>query len=59
MQIVTIQIIGVMEEEKKLPEEKKAKAKVQKPKKKKVSKTWEAAMKLKGSLIVNDPKFLL
>lgn len=27
--------------------------------KKKVSKTWEAAMKLKGSLIVNDPKFLL
>lgn len=46
-----------MEEEKKIPEEKKAK--VQKPKKKKVSKTWEAAMKLKGSLIVNDPKFLL
>lgn len=27
--------------------------------KKKVSKTWEAAMRLKGSLIVNDPKFLL
>ena len=26
---------------------------------KKVSKTWEAAMRLKGSLIVNDPKFLL
>lgn len=25
----------------------------------KVSKTWEAAMKLKGSLIVNDPTFLL
>ena len=25
----------------------------------KVSKTWEAAMRLKGSLIVNDPKFLL
>ncbi len=27
--------------------------------KKKASKTWEAAMRLKGSLIVNDPKFLL
>lgn len=27
--------------------------------KKRVSKTWAAAMKLKGSLIVNDPKFLL
>ena len=26
---------------------------------KKVSKTWEAMMRLKGSLIVNDPKFLL
>ena len=26
---------------------------------KKVSKTWEAAMRLKGSLIVNDPTFLL
>lgn len=47
-----------MEEEKKQPEE-KAKAKAQKPKKKKVSKTLEAARKLKGSLIVNDPKFLL
>lgn len=47
-----------MEEEKKQPEE-KAKAKVQKPKKKKVSKTWEAAQRLKGSLILNDPKFLL
>ena len=46
-----------MEEEKKQPEE-KAKAKVQKLKKKKVSKTWEAAQRLKGSLIVNDPKFL-
>lgn len=23
------------------------------------SKTWEAAMRLKGSLIVNDPAFLL
>lgn len=27
--------------------------------KKKVNKTWEAFGKLKGSLIVNDPKFLL
>ncbi len=26
---------------------------------KKVSKTWEAIQRLKGSLIVNDPKFLL
>ncbi|WP_262921890.1 hypothetical protein [Segatella cerevisiae] len=26
---------------------------------KKVSKTWEAAMRLKGSIIVNDPSFLL
>ena len=24
-----------------------------------VSKTWEAMQRLKGSLIVNDPKFLL
>ena len=28
-------------------------------KKRKVSKTWEAMQRLKGSLIVNDPKFLL
>ena len=28
-------------------------------KEKKVSKTWEAMMRLKGSLIMNDPKFLL
>lgn len=27
--------------------------------KKKASKTWEAMMRLKGSLIVNDPNFLL
>lgn len=27
--------------------------------KRKVSKTWEAAMRLKGSLVVYDPKFLL
>lgn len=26
---------------------------------KRVNKTWEAAMRLKGSLIVNDPTFLL
>lgn len=48
-----------MEEEKKISEVKEAKAKVQKPKKKKVNKTWEAMQRLKGSLIVNDPKFLL
>lgn len=29
------------------------------PAKRKYSKTWEAALRLKGSLIVNDPKFLL
>ena len=45
--------------EKKISEEKEVKAKAQKPKKKKVNKTWEAFGKLKGSLIVNDPKFLL
>ena len=27
--------------------------------KKKVSRTWAAAIRLKGSLIVNDPKFLM
>ncbi len=47
-----------MKEEKKVPKEKKADVKVQKPKKK-VSKTLEAARRLKGSLIVNDPTFLL
>ena len=46
-----------MKEEKKIPEEKKVT--VQRSKKKKVNKTWEALGKLKGSLIVNDPKFLL
>jgi hypothetical protein len=30
-----------------------------KNKKRKVSKTWEAMQKYKGSLIVNDPTFLL
>lgn len=48
-----------MEVEKKTSGEKEAKAQVQKSKKKKVSKTLEAARRLKGSLIVNDPKFLL
>ena len=48
-----------MEKEKKISEEIEVKAKAQKSKKKKVSKMREAAMTLKGSLIVNDPKFLL
>ena len=48
-----------MEKEKKISEEIEVKAKAQKPKKKKVNKTWEAFGKLKGSLIVNDPKLLL
>lgn len=48
-----------MEEEKK-SEEKAAATKAKgRTKKRKVSKTWEAMQKLKGSLIVNDPKFLL
>lgn len=49
-----------MKEEEKRPE-KKAQASEAKAKAKKrtVSKTWEAMQKLKGSLIVNDPKFLL
>lgn len=46
------------EKEKKIQEKKEASPKARKPRKK-VSKTWKAAMKLKGSLIVNDPKFLL
>ena len=50
---------GIMKKEKKISEKKEVKAKAQKPKKKKVNKTWEAFGKLKGSLIVNDPKFLL
>lgn len=44
--------------EEKKPEEKAITKEVE-AKKRKVSKTWEAAMRLKGSLIVNDPKFLL
>lgn len=47
------------EEEKKMEEKTDATPKAAKGKKRKVSKTWEAAMRLKGSLIVNDPKFLL
>lgn len=47
-----------MKEDKKKTEE-KVEIKMSKTKKKKVSKTLEAARRLKGSLIVNDPKFLL
>ena len=46
-------------EEKKKEENAKTKTTVAKTGKRKVSKTWEAAMRLKGSLIVNDPQFLL
>lgn len=38
--------------------EKAVEAKNPKPKKK-VSKTWEAIQKLKGSVIINDPTLLL
>ena len=48
-----------MEKEKKMPDKKQSKDKEPKSRKRKVSKTWEAAMRLKGSLVVNDPKFLL
>lgn len=48
-----------MEEVEKKQAVKETEAKEQKSKKKKVSKTLEAARRLKGSLIVNDPKFLL
>lgn len=48
------------EEEEKIVEEKdNANTKKAKSKKRKASKTWEAMQRLKGSLIVNDPKFLL
>ena len=43
-------------EEKKKEENAKTKTTVAKTGK---SKTWEAMQRLKGSLIVNDPKFLL
>lgn len=46
-------------EEKKIEENANVKKTVAKTKKRKVSKTWEAMQRLKGSLIVNDPKFLL
>ena len=46
-------------EEKKKEENAKTKTTVAKTAKRKVSKTWEAMQRLKGSLIVNDPKFLL
>lgn len=51
--------ISLMKEEEGKKPEKKAKAPKAKAKKRTVSKTWEAMQKLKGSLIVNDPKFLL
>ena len=46
-------------EEKKKEENPKTKTTVAKPGKRKVSKTWAAARRLKGSLIVNVPQFLL
>lgn len=46
-------------EKKKQPSPTAPKGKVKEKKKRKVSKTWEAAQKLKGSLIVNDPALLL
>lgn len=46
-------------EEKKIEENANVKKTVAKTKKRKVSKTWEAMQRLKGSLIVNDPQFLL
>lgn len=49
---------NLMKKEEKKPED-KAQAPKAKAKKRTVSKTWEAMQKLKGSLIVNDPKFLL
>ncbi|WP_314740394.1 hypothetical protein [Hoylesella pleuritidis] len=39
--------------------EEKTKKTEKKVEKKRVSKTWEAIQKYKGTLIVNDPKFLL
>lgn len=40
--------------------EKEITVKIKEPKpKKKVSKTWEAIQKLKGSVIINDPTLLL
>lgn len=48
-----------METIEKKNKEMKAKAGKKNGGERKVSKTWEAMMRLKGSLIVNDPKFLL
>lgn len=48
-----------MEKAKEKKPEEKAITKEVEAKKRKVSKTWEAMQRLKGSLIVNDPKFLL
>lgn len=48
-----------MKEEKEKKVDEKDRTKAVKAKKWTVSKTLEAARRLKGSLIVNDPKFLL
>ena len=48
-----------MEKNEEKKKEENAKTTVAKTGKRKVSKTWEAMQRLKGSLIVNDPKFLL
>lgn len=46
--------------DKKIEKAKEPTANTKEPKpKKKVSKTWEAIQKLKGSVIVNDPTLLL
>lgn len=47
-----------MEKKKEKTKEKTEETKAQKPEKK-VSKTWEAIQKLKGSVIINDPTLLL
>lgn len=47
-----------MEKKTEKANEKTVKAKDQQPKKK-VSKTWEAIQRLKGSVIINDPTLLL
>ena len=46
-----------MSDKEKIIKEKEATKKT--PRKRKFSKTWEAAMRLKGSIIVHDPAFLL
>ncbi|MEG1660851.1 MAG: hypothetical protein RR304_09860 [Bacteroides sp.] len=47
-----------MKKEKEEEKEKTVEVKIQKTKKK-VSKTWKAIQKLKGSVIINDPTLLL